>query len=153
MSFLRPLLLAAAVCASAGGAWAQASEEGPPIRAQEERARIAAERAQIEKRFAGEEAQCYRKFGVTDCLQESRKRRRQDLGDLRRQELSLNDADRKRRAADQVRKGEEKQTAEKQEQAAEQRRKTVETQQSRLRAAQRDEEKHQRLEQNEGRQP
>lgn len=148
MNLLRSFLVAAA-CLAAVAAHAQAAAEPEGLQPEKERARIAAERGQIEKRFAGEEEQCYRKFAVNDCIQESRKRRREELADLRRQELSLNDAQRKRRAAEQIQRADEKQSAERQQDAAEQRRKAIESQQSRVRSARRDEEKHQRMEDNE----
>ena len=41
-----------------------------------ERARLAQERKAVEERFATEQAACYQKFAVEDCLEESRRRRR-----------------------------------------------------------------------------
>jgi len=61
-----------------------------------ERGRIAAERALAQQRFFSEEADCYQRFAVNDCLRAVRKRRRVVLEELRRQELILND---QRRAA------------------------------------------------------
>ncbi len=75
---------------------------------EQERSRIQAERAQLEERFAGDEAQCYQKFAVTDCLNRARTARREAIADLRRQELSLNAADAKRRGAEQLTRLEEK---------------------------------------------
>ncbi|RYG11563.1 MAG: hypothetical protein EON92_10250, partial [Burkholderiales bacterium] len=77
--------LVAAMAALGGGAGAQTPEE---VKA--ERARIADERGRVEARFATEEKACYAKFGVNDCLQEARTRRREVLSDLRRQEVSIN---------------------------------------------------------------
>jgi colicin import membrane protein len=65
-----------------------------------ERARIASERSQIEATFQAEEKACYAKFGASGCIEDARARRSAQLGDLRRQEISLNDAQRKARAAD-----------------------------------------------------
>jgi colicin import membrane protein len=79
-----------------------------PVRAQTEpvaeaeRARIAAEREQADMRFVVQEKNCYRKFAVNDCLKAARAQRRELLADLRRQELSLNDAERRHRSADRV---------------------------------------------------
>ena len=79
-----------------------------PVRAQTEpvaeaeRARIAAEREQADMRFVVQEKNCYRKFAVNDCLKAARAQRRELLSDLRRQELSLNDAERRHRSADRV---------------------------------------------------
>lgn len=89
-----------------------------------QRARIAAERSQVEAAFRVEEKDCYRKFAVNDCLSAARDHRRQLLADLRRQEILLNDAQRKRKAAEHLRDIEERSSPEKQEQKAEQRAKT-----------------------------
>lgn len=64
-----------------------------------ERRRIAQERQYHEASFAQAEVACYRRFAVSDCLQQARKNRRVALDDLRRQELVLNDEDRKRAGA------------------------------------------------------
>ena len=64
-----------------------------------QRARIAAERGQVEARFRNQEKDCYGRFAVTDCLQTAKARRREAMADLQRQETSLNDADRKRKGA------------------------------------------------------
>ena len=73
-----------------------------------ERERIRQTRTVAQARFAEQEAQCYRLFAVNDCLIEVRRARRELLGDLRRQELSINDAQRKRRAAEQLLRSDEK---------------------------------------------
>jgi hypothetical protein len=73
-----------------------------------ERERIRQVRLVEQARFATEEAQCYRRFAVNDCLQEVRRARRDVLEDLRRQEMSINDAQRKRRAAEQLIRADEK---------------------------------------------
>lgn len=73
----------------------QSSAYNPEFDARE-RARIAAERQQATQRFEQEEADCYQRFAVNDCLREVRKRRRVALEELRRQEIILND---ERRAA------------------------------------------------------
>jgi colicin import membrane protein len=73
-----------------------------------ERERIRQVRLVEQARFATEEAQCYQRFAVNDCLQEVRRARRDVLADLRRQEMSINDAQRKRRAAEQLIRADEK---------------------------------------------
>lgn len=73
-----------------------------------ERERIRQFRVAEQARFAAEEAQCYQRFAVNDCLQEVRRARRDVLADLRRQELSINDAQRKRRAAEQLLRSDDK---------------------------------------------
>lgn len=72
-----------------------------------EHARIQAERQQIEKRFADEEVACFQKFAVNDCRDASRARRRVEMADLRRQEIALNDAERKRKGAEQLQRMEQ----------------------------------------------
>lgn len=67
-----------------------------------ERDRIGQTRANYEAMSARQEAQCYARFAVNDCLIKVRANRREVLGDLRRQEISLNDMRRRRRGADQL---------------------------------------------------
>ena len=67
-----------------------------------ERERIAQTRANHDAISALQEAQCYSRFAVNDCLIKIRTHRREVLGDLRRQEIALNDMLRKRRGADQL---------------------------------------------------
>lgn len=75
---------------------------GDPAAKSTARARIQSERHHIETRSMAEEAACYQRFAVNDCLVDSRARRRMALQDLRRQEVSLNDAERAARAAAQA---------------------------------------------------
>lgn len=77
-----------------------------------ERARIEAERKQVDAAFQSDERACYSKFAVNDCVKDARARRRAALADLRRQEISLNDALRKRRAAERLRAIEERERQE-----------------------------------------
>lgn len=100
-----------------------------------QRARIAAERGQAEAAFRAEEKACYGKFAVNDCLSAAKAHRRQVLADLRRQEISLNDAQRKRKAAEHLRAIEERSSAEKQQQQAEQRARALAEQRDREAAA------------------
>ena len=67
-----------------------------------EHARIRKEREEAQAGFKAQDIQCYQLFAVSDCLGEVRARRRVMLAELRRQEISLNDAQRKRRAAEQL---------------------------------------------------
>jgi hypothetical protein len=116
-------------------AWVSAVAQGPlPVTAADaERARIRAERAAVESRFAAEEAACRKKFVVTDCVKDARARRRDALGDLRRQDISLNDADRKRKAAEQVRRIEQKSEVQRQQDAVDRRAEAHESLVGRLR--------------------
>jgi membrane protein involved in colicin uptake len=69
---------------------------------QAERTRIEVQRKQETARYALEERQCSSKFAVNDCLKSVRARQREVLADLRRQEISLNDAQRRRLGARQL---------------------------------------------------
>jgi hypothetical protein len=86
-----------------------------------ERARVGKERAAAQARQAEEEAVCRKSFAVTDCLDRTRRRWQPVLADLRRQEVAINDADRKQRSAAQQRKIEEKNSPQAQEEAAQRR--------------------------------
>jgi hypothetical protein len=89
-----------------------AGEASPDVNV--ERARINAARATLEAGFLAEDAACYRKFAVNRCLDRVNTRRREAIADLRRQEILLNDEERRIRGAAQLRKLEEKLSAEKQ---------------------------------------
>lgn len=108
-----------------------APAETPPTK-DAERARIGAERAKLEAGFLAEDAECYKKFAVNSCLGKVNERRREAMGDLRRQEILLNDEERRIRGAEQIRKTEEKQSPEKLQEAADQRAKAVKDYESRL---------------------
>lgn len=86
-----------------------------------ERARISAERTRLEAGFAAEDAVCYRKFMVNNCLDDVKIKRRDALSDLRRQEISLDEQDRKAKGADQLLKTEEKSSLKNQQEAADKR--------------------------------
>ena len=70
--------------------------------AADERARIAAERHAVEQQFAADETECRERFAVTACLDDAKAKRRGALAELKRQELVLDDAERKRKAADRL---------------------------------------------------
>ena len=105
-----------AIAQSAGGATpaATASATVPAdgmlagLNVDSERKRIGIERQQAEDKFNREQVVCYQKFSVNDCIDAARAVRRATLADLRRQEISLNDAERKRKGAEQIRRMEEK---------------------------------------------
>ena len=107
------------------------------LRAQEagavaaEQARIRAERNQAEAVFLAEEKACYGKFAVNDCVDAARAKRREVLAGLRRQEIALNDAERRRKAAERVRELEERNSSEAQRGQAEQRTKALAQQRDR----------------------
>lgn len=115
MFMKNPLLatvLSALLLLAAAPVFAQAADGMlAGLNVEAERSRIDAERKQVEARFKVEEAACYKKFAVNDCINEHRTVRRTALADLRRQEISLNDAERKRKGAEQIQRMEEKQKA------------------------------------------
>jgi hypothetical protein len=63
---------------------------------------IALSRASYQLQFRAREKACYQRFAVNDCLLESRGTEREVMADLRRQEILVNDTQRKRRAARQL---------------------------------------------------
>lgn len=87
----------------AGLAYAQPGQEL-------DRSRIAAERSRAQAGFAIEDSACYQRFWVNDCLDAVKARRLELLADLRRQEVALNDQERKTQGAQQLQKIEEKQS-------------------------------------------
>jgi colicin import membrane protein len=96
------------------------------------RTRIADERTRLEAGFLAEDTACYKRFAVNKCLAEVNSRRREAMADLRRQEISLNDEERKMKGAEQLRKTEEKASLEKQQEAAERRAKAARDYQERV---------------------
>lgn len=112
--------------------FAQLSDAATPsLDIEGERRRIQADRTREEARFAGEDAACYARFAVTDCLREVRVRRREVLDDLRRQEVAINDAERKRKAQEQIERIEERSSAQRLEEEATSRLRAREAQQER----------------------
>jgi hypothetical protein len=116
MKFLLPLLCALAV----GPAVAQPAAEVPAVGRDTEKAQISAERTRLEAGFKAEEAACYRRFLVNACLGEIRPRRAETMAELRRQEISINEAERKAKGADQIQKIEEKNSGQRQQELADQ---------------------------------
>jgi colicin import membrane protein len=96
-----------------------------------QRARIAAGRRDTEAAFRAQEKACYGKFALNDCLAAAKAHRREVLADLRRQEVSLNDAQRKQRAAEHLRNLEERAAPERQQSEAERRSKSLAEQRER----------------------
>ena len=78
-----------------------------------ERLRISTERARLEAAFTLEDAACYKRFLVNNCLDEVKVRRRDALANFRRQDIVLNDEARKAKAAEQIQKTEDKSAPEK----------------------------------------
>lgn len=86
-----------------------------------ERSRIQQARERANQEHDAAKVECYQRFAVNQCLIEARDTRNAQLADLKRQEVSLNDAQRKRRGAEQVQRTLERTSPERQEQLAQQR--------------------------------
>ena len=97
-----------------------------------ERLRISTERAAFEAGFNREDVACYKKFFVNNCLDEVKVRRADALADLRRQEILINDLERKARGAEQVQKTEDKASPERQQQEADRRAEATKNYEDRL---------------------
>ena len=97
-----------------------------------QRAAISAERRRLETDFLTEDAACYKKFAVNNCLGKVNTRRREAMAELRRQEILLNDAERRIKGEEQIRKTQEKLSPENQQQAADSRAKAEEESVGRL---------------------
>ncbi|WP_296448331.1 hypothetical protein [Rhodoferax sp. UBA5149] len=117
---MKKLFFVLTLLLTAGCAFSQPTGTGtaPSLDIEGERDRIQAERAREEARYQTEEAACYARFSVTDCQREVRVRRRQVLDDLRRQDLILNDAERKRKALAQMERIQERSSAQPMEEGA-----------------------------------
>lgn len=106
MNRILPLFLGlVAVAASSVSA-----QSGIPagLKSAAERQRLEAARSGIESTFAAERASCYQVFFVNNCLADADEQRRSGLSTLRRQEILVNEQERKEKAAVQLRKLEEK---------------------------------------------
>lgn len=117
------LLLFSLFAAAASG---QGANDAASTAIDREREQINAERAALEAKFDIEEAACYKKFAVNNCLNAIKLRRREAMTGLKQREVALNDQQRRERAADQLRKTEEKSSPEVLRQAAERRAKALE---------------------------
>jgi len=115
---MRFFLFLLCCCLSLGAAMAQSPAQEKSANALE-RSKVAAERARLEAGFQAEEAACKSRFAVNACLQEIRTRRSEAMADLRRQDILINEADRKARSADQIKKTEDKSNLERKQHRAE----------------------------------
>lgn len=118
------LLLAAAVVVLA--AFQVQAQEAPG-----ERERIKSERAAADRRFVEGQRECRGRFAVNDCLAEVRRQHMLVLGDLKRQENVLKDADRRRRSAERQQAVDERSSPEQQQKAEQRRLKALQDQQER----------------------
>lgn len=116
---------------AAAPAWAQGADHDA------ERARITAERQAADDKFAQAKRACNAKFAVTDCVNRATREYNAVVAELRRQERVLNEAERKRRAAQAQREIDERNSAERRREAEERRLRALEEQKERdARAAQ-----------------
>jgi colicin import membrane protein len=74
----------------------------------EQREQITRMRLAYAVQFKAQEIACYQRFSVNDCLLENRRTQRDAIADLLRQEIQINDTQRKRRAAQQLLRTDEK---------------------------------------------
>jgi colicin import membrane protein len=86
-----------------------------------ERQRIGQERTKATTTYETAKAACYQAFAVNTCLTTTRNQHNAQMADLKRQEISLSDGERKRRGAEQIQRTEEKTSTARQEQTARQR--------------------------------
>jgi hypothetical protein len=100
-----------------GVAFSQTETDAGQLERNSERTRIMTERQKIEATFKVEQSICFRKFFSNACLEKLQPPRSAALADLRRQEILMNDVERKINAADQLLKIEEKRSLQRQQQA------------------------------------
>jgi colicin import membrane protein len=93
------------------GVHAQSTVPSSPDQVAAERARIEAERTRLREGVAKDEAACYQRFAVNDCLRGVHTRARAPMEELRRQEILLNDAERQRQTQEQFKEIQEKAAA------------------------------------------
>ena len=84
------------------------AEQALELREAQQREWIGQTRLQTNAQFRLREIACYQRFAVNDCLNQSRRAEREIMADLRRQEVLINDARRKRRAAEQLLRADER---------------------------------------------
>ncbi len=99
-----------------GTVWGQTADEVTPWRQDIEAQRVGAEKA-----FATEKVSCYQQFAVNGCMARARQKLNAAMAEAKRQEVVVNNAERKRRADAQVYKLEARELPEAQQGAVEQR--------------------------------
>ncbi|WP_404302550.1 hypothetical protein [Alicycliphilus denitrificans] len=120
--FFGPLaaLCLAALLPMQASAQAAAPDAVPPevqeaqLQRQARRAQIQVERQALQAQRSKEEADCYQQFAVHDCLRGVRTQARAADNRLRRQEVQLNDEERREKAAERLRSIEERQQEQRQ---------------------------------------
>ena len=132
-SLVTLLLCAFTMAPYAQETFAEPAAQPDPFQAETDR--IQAERQRQEAGFAQQEAACYQRFAVNDCLKGVRVQRRLVMEDLRRQDIAVNDAKRKRLGVEQIQRLEEKSSVQAQQEAAERREAALQEHKERLERA------------------
>ena len=96
-----------------------------------ERERIGRERAAADAKYQEQLKACRARFAVTDCENKATREHNAVKGELRRQERILNDAERKRRAAEAQRDIDERNSPERRKEAEEKRQRALQEQKER----------------------
>ncbi|MES2980353.1 MAG: hypothetical protein V4731_18185 [Pseudomonadota bacterium] len=119
------ILLSAGLLACSFTVLAQTAPDASQRERETQRERINRERTQFERAFDAEEAICYQKFFTNACLDEVKPRRRDAMANLKRQEILLNETERRMKAAEQVARTEEKLSEERRQQESAARQKAL----------------------------
>jgi hypothetical protein len=114
---MKSILFLALCLGLAGSALAQAELDVGQLERNAERSRITAERQKIEFAFQADQAICYRKFFANACREKLLPPYREALANLRRQEILMNEVERKNSAADQLLKNQERLSLQREKQA------------------------------------
>jgi colicin import membrane protein len=138
-SHLKGTIFFIALCAVFIPTVGQTPSQNSPVAASEanaqeekqERGRILTERQAANAAYEAKRRDCYQKLAVTPCLNEARDERNQKLNDLKRQEVALDDAKRKRRAVDKLREVESRSSPQAQQAQAERRGRAMQDMQDR----------------------
>ena len=86
-----------------------------------ERQRIAGLRAAAVDAYVSQRKDCYQRFSVNSCLTAARDGHNAQIADIKRQEISLNDSERRRKGAEQIQRIQDKSAPELVEQQAQRR--------------------------------
>ena len=101
-------------------------------RLEQERQRISVERVQQEALLMRQDRACYDRFAVNRCLSKVNVERRAIMADLRRQEVLLNEEERRARGADQLQKIDDKSSLQMQQEEANRRAQALQDYDARL---------------------
>ncbi len=119
-------MICIALCTGYTTARAQNEPKNAASEEQAERQRIGAERGALKKTLEQQRQACYQKLAVTPCLNEARDQHNDKMRDLKRQEVALNDTQRKRAAADRLRAVDDRNSPQAQQNVAERRGRALE---------------------------